>query len=535
MSIRRRLLRGASALSLATLVVAAIPSASVSPAHAAVTLNGAGSTWSQIAVDQWRADVARQGININYQGTGSTSGRVFYYSDQVDFAVSEIPFQAANPDATGTVVVNEIAKASKRPYVYLPVVAGGTSIMYHLKINGKLVRNLNLTPDTIAKIFTGVIRTWNDPAIKASNPTINLPAIPVRPVVRSDGSGTTAQMTAYFANQTPGVWNAFCAKVGIATPCPATSLYPEFAGSVAQPLSDGVANFVSASYNNGALTYVEYGYAKQRGFPVASVQNRSGAFTQPSAVNVAIALQGARFNSDNTADLRNVYTFADPSSYPISSYSYLIAPRTTAAPFSTAKGELLSRFITYFVCAGQQKAEQLGYSPLPRNLVENAFAAMSQIPGANPAPAINASSCTNPTLSQAWPPKATAPPTTIPSTATTQPGSPVTGSGATTTTQPGDKGNPNTGSTPGGTTNGTTPSGEPVFDQDGNLVTDGPEQGGGTDGGTPVAAGPVSVPDGDDPVSPWVVLTAVVCLLGLIIMPPMFVARGTRRTAIEQA
>jgi phosphate transport system substrate-binding protein len=366
------------------------------PAHASVTVDGAGSTWSSIAVTQWAADVGRQGLSINFQANGSTAGRVYYYSDQVDFAVSEIPFQAAYRDSTGTVTTNEIQLATHRPWAYLPIVAGGTSFMYHLDINGKRFANLNLAPDVIAKIFTGVIKTWNDPAIAADNPGVPLPGIAIKPVIRSDGSGTTAQFTAFMASQTPATWSAFCQKVGLPASCPPTSLYPEFDGSVGQQLSDGVAAFVAAPYNNGAITYVEYGYARQRGYPVASVLNKAGRYAQPTAQNVAIALQAASINPDGTQVLGGVYANVDPRTYPVSSYSYMIVPTTTARPFSTEKGEVLGKFILYFVCAGQQKAEQLGYSPLPKNLVQIAFDAEKRIPGAPAPPAIE--TCDNPTI-----------------------------------------------------------------------------------------------------------------------------------------
>lgn len=361
-------------------------------AHAEDPITGAGSTWSQIAIDQWRADVARQGLNVNYQGVGSTSGRVFYYNGQVDFGVSEIPF---NNDGG----VDEIRLAAARPYAYMPIVAGGTSFMYNLKVNGKQVRNLQLSPTTIAKIFTGVITNWNDAAIKADNPSLTIPSLAIKPVVRSDGSGTSAQFTAFMKAVTPTQWNAFCARAGLGSQCAPTSLYPVPSGIAfaAQQYSDGVANFVAAPYNNGAITYVEYGYAKERGFPVASVKNKAGGYAQPLARNVSIALQGARINPDGTQVLSGVYNFNDPDAYPVSSYSYMIVPTSTAAGFTAGKGRTLSKFISYFVCAGQQKAEQLGYSPLPKVLVQAAFAAMAKIPGAEPAPALSA--CSNPTIS----------------------------------------------------------------------------------------------------------------------------------------
>jgi phosphate transport system substrate-binding protein len=317
--------------------------------------------------------------------------------------------------------------------------------MYHLDVAGRRVSDLRLTPDAIAKIFTGAIRSWNDAAIQATNPGVALPALPIRPVVRADGSGTTAQFTAYMASQTPDVWNSFCARIGLTNPCPATSLYPEFEGSVAQPLSDGVANFVSASYNNGTITYVEYGYAKQRGFPVVAVRNRAGYFTEPTALNVAIALQGAQFNPDGTQNLGGVYSFGDPNTYPVSSYSYMIAPTSEAAPFTRDKGEALGRFIVYFVCAGQQKAEQLGYSPLPRNLVANAFAAVRKIPGAPAPPALDAGACANPTLASDWPPRNVPPPTTSPTTTATSPTNVATGAGGTIADAPGSGGGGATG------------------------------------------------------------------------------------------
>jgi len=202
-----------------------VASASVltpSPAGAdAVVVDGAGSTWSQIAIDQWRADVARQGLTINYQGVGSSAGRAAYYQAQVDFAVSEIPFSDGTDGG-----VNEIALASGRPYAYLPIVAGGTAFMYHLDVGGSRITDLRLSPTTLAKIFTGAITNWNDPLIAADNNGRPLPSLPVKVVIRSDGSGTSAQFTAYMADQTPAEWNAFCSRAGLGSSCPATSLYP---------------------------------------------------------------------------------------------------------------------------------------------------------------------------------------------------------------------------------------------------------------------------------------------------------------------
>ncbi len=389
----RLLARAAAALAATGVLTVGLVLPSSTPASAAPVVDGAGSTWSQIAVDQWRADVARQGLTINYQGVGSSAGRVAYYQRQVDFAVSEIPFQDGSQGG-----VNEIQAAKSRPYAYLPIVAGGTSFMYHLDIGGQRFTDLRLSPTTLAKIFTGVIKNWNDPVISSENKGKVFPSLPIKVVIRSDGSGTSAQFTAFMASQTPSQWSAFCQKAGLGSGCPPTSLYPSppSAGFAAQQFSDGVANFVAAPYNNGSITYVEYGYAKQRGFPVASVANKAGYYAQPSAQAVSIALQGAKINPDGTQVLKGVYEFKDPRAYPVSSYSYMIVPTSEVEPFTKEDGGPLGKFILYFLCAGQQKAQQLGYSPLPKNLVQIGFDAVKKIPGAPNPPAIN--TCSNPTI-----------------------------------------------------------------------------------------------------------------------------------------
>jgi ABC-type phosphate transport system substrate-binding protein len=268
--------------------------------------------------------------------------------------------------------------------------------MYHLTINGQLITSLRLTPETLTKIFTGAITNWDDPALAKDNPQIQFPNLPMRPVVRSDGSGTTAQFTAYMAAKEPALYNAYCKRVGLdVSPCPSVSLWPDV-NAVAQQLSDGVADYVAAPYNNGAITYVEYGYAKQRGYPVASMLNAAGYFTQPTAGNVAVALTKATLNADLTQNLLGVYNNPDARTYPVSSYSYLIVPTKVVAPFTAAKGITLSKFILYLACAGQQEAAQLGYSPLPKNLVQDVFSVVMKIPGHVNPPPIN--QCDNPTI-----------------------------------------------------------------------------------------------------------------------------------------
>ena len=476
----------------------------VSPAvvHADAPIDGAGSTWSQIAVDQWRADVARQGLVINFQGVGSTAGRAAYYQSQVDFAVSEIPFQAALVDRNGDVAADETASAAARPYAYLPIVAGGTAFMYNLKANGQKITDLRLSPSTLGKIFSGQISLWNDAAIVADNPQRVMPATRIKPVIRSDGSGTSAQFTAFLESQASTSWNYLCQQANLGSDCASTSLYPDFpnSGFAAQQYSDGVANYVAAPYNEGAITYVEYGYAKERGFPVASVKNASGAYTQPVAINVTVALLGARINNDGTQILNGVYTNSDARSYPVSSYSYMIVPISEASPFNAEKGATLSDFIFYFLCAGQQKAEQLGYAPLPKNLVEYGFTAAAKIPGANAAPDID--SCANPTITGDFLVTPTTP--TVPG-ATTVPGTPtVPGADTGTGTDTGTDTGTGTG-TDTGTGTGTDASGIP----------------------TPGVAFATSVviEESDSGTSTFIYLLIMTAILSIVLLPPIVAAR----------
>ena len=278
------------------------------PASAAsyVPVSGSGSTWSANAVDQWRRNVNQYGMRIDYQASGSSDGRNQFRNGTVDFAVSEIPY--------GLKDGNVVDQPPTRPFAYMPIVAGGTAFMYNLKIGPNRVTQLRLSGETIAKIFTGVITQWGDPAIKADNPGLNLPPIKVVPIVRSDGSGTTAQFTTWLAAVYPDIWNAYCQKVGRGTPCGFTSNFPSSPGFVAQSGSLGVSGYVKQDQSVGAITYVEYSYAKAAGFPAAKVLNKAGFYVLPTAEAVAVGLLGARINSDLSQNLTGVYGNTDKRS-----------------------------------------------------------------------------------------------------------------------------------------------------------------------------------------------------------------------------
>lgn len=361
-------------------------------------VSGAGSTWSANAIQQWIANVRQYGMTVDYADTGSSDGRAQYANGTVDFAVSEIPFGQEDGGSQEAI--------PSRKFAYMPIVAGGTSFMYNLRIGGAQVTSLRLSGEVLAKIFTGTITQWNDPAIQADNPGLTMPATRITPVVRSDGSGTSAQFTAWMLARHPDVWNAFCQQVG-RSPCTQTSNYPVPPGSsfVSKAGSNGVSGFVRQPQSEGSITYVEYSYAKNAGFPVAKVLNEAGYYVLPTAENVAVGLLGAQINNDEsnprtylTQKLEGVYTNADPRAYPLSSYSYMILPTTVDGTFTAEKGKTLGDFAYYFLCAGQQQADVLGYSPLPINLVEAGLEQVRRIPGVD-VQNINVAGCNNPTFS----------------------------------------------------------------------------------------------------------------------------------------
>ncbi|MFE4642728.1 phosphate ABC transporter substrate-binding protein PstS [Streptomyces sp. NPDC056730] len=393
-----RLAMGLAALLCALLAVGPPPAWAVTYPK----INGAGSTWSSNALDQWRRNVASNfGMTVNFAATGSSNGREQFRNGSVDFGVSEIPYGLKEGGVTDA--------PPKRGYAYMPIVAGGTAFMYNLKISGKRVTNLRLSGDVLARIFTSKITMWNAAEIKADNPGLTLPARRIVPVVRSDGSGTTAQLTTWLSKQHASAWNDYCARAGRATPCGLTSYFPVVPGTstIAKSGSLGVSGYVKQSQAEGAITYVEYSYAISTGFPVAKMLNASQFYVEPTASSVAVGLLGARINPDKnstnylTQILDGVYGSRDPRAYPLSSYSYMILPTSLAGeqnPMTKEKGLSLGTFANYFLCDGQQIAEELGYSPLPKNLVQAGFEQVRRIPGA-PTDKININSCRNPTFS----------------------------------------------------------------------------------------------------------------------------------------
>lgn len=400
--LRLRLLIPAVAAALALSTVPAAPAA----ASSYVTLNGDGSSWAQPAIQQWAHDMANNGIAVNYTGDGSAQGRSKYAQDQNDFAGSDIAFLTqGDPFGAGI-------EESAWNYSYIPIVAGGTTFIYNLTVAGQKIKNLRLSGATIAGIFTGTITNW-DAAQITHDYGAQLPNLPITVVTRADGSGASYMFTRWLANRYSSQWNAFCAAHGGPNPCGPTEFYPGFSNSVQKNGSDQMASFLASPVSNGAIGYDEYAYALNYGLPAVKMLNAANYYTLPTASNVAIALQAAQIDWNQNSptylmqNLDNVYTNPDPRTYPLSSYSYLIIPRdgtdgkNHAPPpsWTNDKGYTLSTWLKYVICQGQSEAGNIGYSPLPGNLVNGGVQQIDHMPGHITMPDTQLTGCNNPTYS----------------------------------------------------------------------------------------------------------------------------------------
>jgi phosphate transport system substrate-binding protein len=379
----RRPSRTTTARIAGALIALCLIFAGLAPAQAAsyIRIGGSGSSWAGNALQDWVSRVGSQGVTVDYENKGSSTGRKEFADKMKQFAVSEIPYTGDTADPRDN---------SLPPFKYamLPVVAGGTAFMYNLKTGPNRLTSLKLSQQAIAKIFTGQVQKWNEPIIRADNPGVPLPDARVNVVVRSDGSGATAQFTLWLLRQFPADYAKLCQKTGC-DPTSATSFFPigngQLQNFVAQNGSQGVTTYTAN--NQYTINYDEYSYAKGIDFPAAQVKNASGFYTLPTESAVAVALTQANINLDSKSanylsqDLSRVYGYRDPRSYPMSAYSYMIVPTQNTAALNNAQGATLGYFANYALCEGQRPMGQLGYSPLPMNLVLAAMDQIQKIPG----------------------------------------------------------------------------------------------------------------------------------------------------------
>ena len=317
---------------------------------ASTTLNASGATFPQPFYEQVIASFAEKhsGVTINYGGGGSGKGRTDLQTGVVDFAGSD-----------GLVKAEDVAKY-KGAFLYFPTVAAPITVSYH--VEG--VDSLQLSPETIAKIFSREIKTWNDKAIAADNPGAKLPATAIVVAHRSDGSGTTENFTKFLKAAAPTVWKL---DAGSTVNWPADTQGGNGNSGVAQIVKD----------SNGAIGYVDFSDAKATGLKWAKVKNKAGKYVDATLDGASAALAGVEIKPDLSY---NPLWAEGDAAYPITAPTWILAYTTQS---DKAKGEALKAFLKYIYSDGQDMAAEVNYAKLPATLKDKAVAQVDQlvIPG----------------------------------------------------------------------------------------------------------------------------------------------------------
>jgi phosphate transport system substrate-binding protein len=300
-------------------------------------INGAGSSFDYPAFTKWFEAYSQvdSTVHFNYQSIGSGAGQQQLLKQTVNFGASDAPMSDAN-----------LAKAPGK-ILHIPVVAGGVAITYNLPDNPKL----KLDSDTIANLYLGNITKWNDPKIAALNPSVNLPDLPVIPVHRSDGSGTSFIFTDYLSSVNP----AWADTVGKGT----SVKWPAGIGLGAKG-SEGVSGQVRQL--PGAVGYVELAYADKNKMPFADVKNASGNFISPAPDSVSAALATAAIPDDFRFSMVNA---PGDKAYPIAGASWVLVYQQQN---DSERGKKLVDFLKWAVTEGQKLSPALDYAPLPDNV-----------------------------------------------------------------------------------------------------------------------------------------------------------------------
>jgi phosphate transport system substrate-binding protein len=329
-------------------VLAAVSAGGLLTARAALLINGAGATFPYPIYSKWFDEFRKKypAAEINYQSIGSGGGIRQVLEGTVDFGATDGP------------MTEEQLGQAKVPILHLPTVLGAVAATYNLPG----VEKLKLTPEALAGIFLGKVQMWNDPPIAKENPGVKLPAAPIVPVHRSDGSGTSFVFTDYLSKVSPE-WEK---TVGRGT----SVNWPVGIGGKG---NEGVTGLVKQTPNS--IGYVELVYALQNKLPYADVRNRAGRFVSPTLESVTAAASAAAAKMPE--DFR--VSITDPSAadaYPISSFTWLLIPSRIA---DKDKGEAIKRFLDWMLTEGQTMAAPLNYAPLPPAVVEMEKKALDKI------------------------------------------------------------------------------------------------------------------------------------------------------------
>jgi phosphate transport system substrate-binding protein len=351
--------RAAVALVAPMILLAACGSSSKSPSTGGTTggsgsggslsgqLNGSGSTFQQTfdqAVIQ-AFQTANSGVKVNYAGGGSGKGKTDLQTKTVDFAGTD---SLVKPD--------EVSKYQGGKFLYFPIAAAPITVSY--KLSG--VDKLQLSGPTIAKIFSGTIKKWDDDAIKADNPGATLPSTDIVIVHRAEASGTTSNFTKYLVSAGGSDWTLGSGD---------TVNWP--AGSQAGQGNGGVAQAISGT--DGAIGYVDFSDAKAANLSFASIKNSSGTYIEPTLAGASAAVGAATIADDLTYSPLN-----EPGAdvYPITSPTWILV---YANQTDKTKGADLKAFLTFMLNDGQNLAEGVNFAKLPTSLQQKAITQLSKI------------------------------------------------------------------------------------------------------------------------------------------------------------
>lgn len=313
-------------------------------------ISGAGSTFIYPAMGRWTQDYqqAHKDVRINYQSIGSGGGIQQVKSGTVDFGASDA-------------ALTDEQLSAMSPVLQLPESAGPVCITYNLP---QVTQPLHLSPEAMAGIFLGTIKSWQDPVIKGANPGMALPNTPITVVHRADSSGTSAIFTSYLAEVSKD-WKA---KVGKGTQVN----WPAGNGGKG---SEGVTGQIRQT--PGSIGYVELTYAQQNHLPVAAVENQAGHYVQPSPQSTTAAINGFlnQLQQDSRQPIVNPPAAA-ADAYPIAGLTFLIIPKDG---IDVEKRQALKNFIKYVVSDGQNVATSLNYAPLPDAMKQNDLNVINQM------------------------------------------------------------------------------------------------------------------------------------------------------------
>jgi phosphate transport system substrate-binding protein len=314
------------------------------------TVNGAGSTFAAPVYQQWGSTLKGQGVTLNYQAVGSGAGVAALGQGTADFAASDPALAPADRQSL-----------KKGDAIQIPMFFGAITVAYN--VNG-LDKGLKLDGPTVANIFLGKIKTWNDPAIAAMNPGVKLPSSKITVVHRSDESCTTKGFTTFLAAYS----NEWKTKVGVDK----TVKWPTGTGAKG---NDGVAAAVKQT--DGAVGYVEEAYALQNNFTTANVKNKSGQFVEPTLASTSAAGGGLKIPTD-----LGISTIDAPSAsaYPITSQTFIdVYKDVCKAGMKQSDAKALGAFLNYGLGEGQSSLSQLFYAKLPAPLLAKSKAAAQSV------------------------------------------------------------------------------------------------------------------------------------------------------------